>query len=192
MEKNYSLDAFNEFLDYTLLKGILKPETAKSRKVAANKILEKVTPDERADLRLVNLDVEAERFANRQGNGYLAASLKVYKSRAKSALSDFFSYVENRMAFRPSVANRGAGKPSKGSAKRSGASPGSSKIEAPAPASVVGAHPAPALPSGHDNLMFPIPIRPGLIVKLTNIPADLTAAEAEKIAQVIKALACNE
>jgi len=42
MVKDYSLDALNRFLDYALEKGLLKPETSKSRKTAVNKILEKI------------------------------------------------------------------------------------------------------------------------------------------------------
>lgn len=186
MNKDYSLDALNKFLDYVADKGMMKAETAKGRKVAANKIFEKLTPEERQDLRLANLDTEAERFGNRQGSDYMPASLQVYKSRVKSALSDFFSWVDNPAAFRPSVATRsGATKPN-GSAKKTNTETVNvaPKVDTP-PLHNPGA-------GASDHLIFPIPIRPGLVVKLTNIPVDLTTAEAEKIAQVVRALACSE
>ena len=189
MNKDYSLDALNRFLDYVADKGIMKAETAKGRKVAANKIFDKLTPEELQDLRLVNLDTETERFANRQGSDYLPASLQVYKSRVKSSLADFFSYVDNPMTFRPSVSSRMASTKINGSSKKAGTTEVNTaaavpKTEAPAPHSTGNALP--------DHLIFPIPIRPGLVVKLTNVPVDLTTAEAEKIAQVVRALACSE
>lgn len=39
------------------------------------------------------------------------------------------------------------------------------------------------------HVVYPIPIRPGLIVRIANLPDDLTKAEAEKIAAVVMALA---
>lgn len=193
MNKDYSLDALNKFLDYILDKGLLKPETAKSRKVAVNKILVKLSPEEQGDLRQVNLDDQANRFANLNGADYLPTSMQVYKSRVKSALSDFFLYVDNPMTFRPSAASRAVSKPSGGGPKRA-ASNTSGAAVAPSPGGLnEDQRPPAATPlSAHDHLVFPIPIRPGLVVKLTNIPSDLTAGEAEKIAQVVKALACNE
>lgn len=191
MSKDYSLDALNRFLDYTIDKGILKPETAKSRKVASNKIFEKLTAEQLADLRLVDLDTEAERFANRQGSGYLPASLQVYKSRARSALFEFFAYVENPMTFKPTVAARAVTKINGGSsAKKSSASSAKAvihdaEVKLTQPASI-------QEPVAQNHLIFPIPIRPGLVIKLMNIPDDLTTQEAEKIAQVVKALAYKE
>lgn len=41
-------------------------------------------------------------------------------------------------------------------------------------------------------LAYPFPIRPGVTVSLLNIPADMTKAEAERIAAFIKALAVPE
>lgn len=192
MNKDYSLDALNKFLEYTIDKGILKAETAKSRRVASNKILEKLGPEERADLRLVNLDVEADRFANRQGGDYLPASLQVYKSRARSALTDFFAYVDNPMTFKPAGASRAVAKANGGTPKKASGGAGQAAPQngvTAAPQLPVA--PAPSVET-HDHLVFPIPIRPGLVVKLMHIPADLSTGEAEKIAQVVRALACKE
>jgi len=191
MSKDYSLDALNRFFDYTIDKGILKPETAKSRKVASNKIFEKLTPEQLADLRLVDLDTEADRFANRQGSGYLPASLQVYKSRARSALSEFFAYVENPMTFKPSVAARATTKNNGGSTAKRSASTSAKAVTQGSEVKPI-QQPASQEPITHNSLIFPIPIRPGLVIKLMNIPDDLSPQEAEKIAQVVKALAYKE
>lgn len=194
MVKDYSLDALNRFLEYALERGLLKAETAKSRRTAVNKILEKITDEQRADVRKVNLELEAEHFANRQGAGYIPSSLLTYKSRAKTALADFVSWVDNPMAFRPSGAGNGkAGlKNGAATAKKAKTPPKVEVTESPtreAPAAA--AHSAPVVEQ-LAGLTFPVPIRAGLIVQLCGIPFDLTVGEAEKIAQVIRALASQQ
>ncbi len=194
MVKNYSLDALNKFLDYALEKGLLKAETAKSRRTAVNKILEKITDEQRADVRKVDLELEAEHFANRQGAGYIPSSLLTYKSRAKTALADFVSWVDNPMAFRPSGSTSGKAGVRNGTAtaKKAKALPRVDGVETPAhEATAVPAQATPMLEQPA-RLTFPVPIRAGLIVQLCGIPFDLTAGEAEKIAQVVKALASQQ
>lgn len=193
MVKDYSLDALNRFLDYALEKGLLKAETAKSRRTAVNKILEKITDEQRADVRKVDLEIEAQHFANRQGAGYIPSSLLTYKSRAKTALADFERWVDNPMAFRPSGG---------GTAKavtKNGVSPGKKPKATPRETSEPPAREAPPAESysapaveQSAGLTFPVPIRAGLIVQLCGIPFDLTVGEAEKIAQVVKALASQQ
>ncbi|HSH30234.1 MAG TPA: hypothetical protein VK971_10035 [Thiohalobacter sp.] len=185
---DYSLENFNKFLDYVLDKGLMKPETAKGRKRAANTILGILEPEETQDLRSIDLDHVAHRFANLQGGSFKPASLKVYQTRTRSALTDFFQYVENPIGFKPSVAQR--------TRKSSGDGKKSDKKQQGKPKNVTPQQPAPPNPNElhdktdtHDKLVFPIPIRPGLIVKVSNIPADLTQTEAEKIAAVVTALA---
>ncbi len=193
MVKDYSLDALNRFLDYALEKGLLKSETAKSRKTAVNKILEKITDEQRSDVRKVDLELEADHFANRQGAGYIATSLQTYKSRAKTALADFETYVDNPMHFRPSGGNgKVQGKSAAGTQTTRKARQG--KPTANAPSDQMGNQRTDERLGANDRqtLTFPVPIRPGLIVQLSGIPFDLTVGEAEKIAQVVKALANNQ
>lgn len=193
MVKDYSLDALNRFLDYALEKGLLKAETAKSRRTAVNKILEKITAEQRADVRKVDLDLEAEHFANRQGAGYIPSSLLTYKSRAKTALADFVNWVDNPMQFRPSGSGNG-----KATAKTGGAGV-AKKAKTPAKTDSTEVFhertPSPSAPPPMEQptgLTFPVPIRAGLIVQLCGVPFDLTTAEAEKIAMVVKALASQK
>lgn len=193
MVKDYSLDALNRFLDYALEKGLLKPETAKSRKTAVNKILEKIPSEQREDVRKVDLDLEAEHFANRQGAGYIPASLQTYKSRAKTALADFEAYVDSPMTFRPAGASSGKTQ-SKSSGQTQRKAQQKSKQQKPAADANEGESGGRGSEERQvpEGLTFPVPIRPGLIVQLRGVPFDLTTAEAEKIAQVVKALAGNQ
>lgn len=185
--KDYSIDAFNKFLDYVIDKGLMKPETAKSRKRAANAVLGILEPEDRADLRKIDLDHVSHRFANLQGSSFKPTSLKMYASRTNAALSDFIQYVEDPMGFKPSLSPRS--RKSSENGKNEG-----KKVEKTTGNSQSGAGGGQSVHRNehtetHSHLVFPIPIREGVIVKVSNIPADLSATEAEKIAAVVKALA---
>ena len=181
--KDYSLDGFNKFLDYVVDKGLMKPDTAKGRKRAANAILGILGPDECSDLRSIDIDQVAQRFANLQGSEFKPASLREYQNRTRSALADFFDYVEDPISFKPSAKQR----------KRKGAENGEKPTKKASGRSSRGTAKNPVdshdKTDTHDKLVFPIPIRPGLIVEVSNIPEDLTSAEANKISAVVSALA---
>lgn len=185
--RDYSLDSFNKFLDHVIEKGLMKPETAKGRKRAANSILGILEPDECTDLREIDVDHVSHRFANLQGTEFKPASLKVYQSRLRSALSDFVRYVEDPIGFKSAVNTRAtkASEKSKATAKNTAKTVGNYIDAAP----TGGTDNTDTKTETHSSLVFPIPIRPGLIVKVSNIPDDLTQAEAEKLSAVIKALA---
>lgn len=195
-ERNYSLNGLNKFLDYASDKGLMKKETAAGRKRAANQILGILDEHELMDLRKIDVEAVSHRFANLQGSNFKPSSLQIYISRTKSAVQDFITYVDNPISFRPSINQRGAtGSPSpkKGSKKQSAL-----KSEDSATNNNASEHQSTERKThGHhansgnsvSTLVFPIPIRPEVIVNVSNIPADLTEAEAAKIASVIKALA---
>lgn len=185
--KDYSLDSFNKFLDYVIEKGLMKPETAKGRKRAANSILGILQPDECDDLREIDVDHVSHRFANLQGAEFKPASLKVYQSRLRSALADFFRYVEDPFSFKSSVTPRATKGADKSKDKEKKAIKTEAKGEATPPED--SGEQGVGKTDTHSSLVFPIPIRPGLVVKISHIPDDLTQAEAEKISAVIKALA---
>lgn len=186
MEKNYSLDALAEFLDYAAEKGLIKGNTATSRKRAALQILAVLDDSEKNDLRGVDVEHAFERFSNLKGKDFKPASLQVFKSRLRSALTDFFAYVDNPAGFKPSGAQRSS------SSTRSRVKPNTRK--APTSDSAVEQaneseeHASQAVP----HLIIPIPLRDGLTVKIHNIPADLSKLEAEKIAAIVRAYAMPE
>ena len=41
----------------------------------------------------------------------------------------------------------------------------------------------------HQHVVVPVPLREGLTVKISNLPFDLTATEAERLASIIRAYA---
>lgn len=188
MANDYSRDALLEFLDFLANKGLLNRSTAISRKAAVNTLLSILSPDEAADLRSLNLDDLVLRFMNIKGNEFKPESVRVYKSRLTSVLDDYGRYKKDPLGFRPRIAprERVEKSPRTGNDKPNGSQgnprSGSGELgEAP--------------PSSDDpiqSIVFPIPIRPGIIVKVAGIPSDLTPDEAQKIGNVILALSGSQ
>ncbi len=174
MTKDYSADAFFRFMDMLKDKGLLNPNTAQSRKAAGKKMLDLLEPEEKQDLRQLDVDHLHERFENKAGTDYTPSSLQVYKSRLKSALDDFVAWVDNPSMFRPAVSKRDAA--SRPGSKAKGRKANTFSGE-------------PTGRSRPEDFPIYIPIRDDVVVQITNVPADLTDQEAKKIAAVIQAYA---
>lgn len=183
MSFDSSLTGLFKFLDWMADKGYTPANTASSRKAAANKVITSLGDDEADNVLSIDIDDAIQRFATKHGGRYSTDSLQSYKSRVKTALEDFAAYKADPVGFRPS--GRTSGKP-----KGSAAKPGKSNALNQSTRSPTGA-PATTTPSispispGGD--VVPVPIREGLIVKIGNLPFDLTADEARKIANVVLA-----
>ena len=176
-----SLQSLLSFLDYLASKGLMPRNTVAGRKAAVGKVLGVLDPEEQADVTQIDLSSAMNRFINLEGKGYTPSSLAVYKSRVASAISDFQAYSSNPAGFKLNSPQKKAGSaPSKSSdsvaAKKHAEKPGSA-LHRPEQQSVPTAN------------VFPIPIRADLVVRIHGLPFDLTVAEAEKIASVVKAMA---
>jgi hypothetical protein len=177
MAQGFSKADLVKFLDYLADKGLMKGTAIASRKAAVNAFLGILKPEEAEDLSNLNLDEVALRFANLKGSKFKPESMRVYKSRVSSSLEDFKNYKKNPIAFKPSAT----------AAK----SPTALKNEKTA------ARAKPQKPLGtqepfyesSQEVSFPIPIRPNIVVHLVGVPNDLTKREAAKIANVVVALA---
>lgn len=190
MTKDYSLQALERFLDYAGTKGLMKTETAKARKTAASRVLGIADPAEVEDLRELDLASVFERFVNLKGTEFKPASLKIYQSRVRSAIGEFVNYVNDPAGFRsPSVTRPGGANGGKKTAGRQKAAHKPTEDE-----SVIGRTGEVGVNrvGDVDHLMFPVPIRPNLVVRIQNLPHDLTPAEARRIAAVVEALAVPE
>jgi hypothetical protein len=183
MQGNKSREALVTFLEYLAQKGLMAPATARARKAAVNMVLGILDDQEAQDVTSINLDHVMSRFMNLQGQGYTPDSLGAYKSRVKSALDDFASYVENPLAFKPNVQTRER-KPAqnKSSASMTRNTPDSPVLDVSRPST-------PAVSGPMASSILPIPIRVDLTIYIQGLPFDLTEAEAKKIASVIQAMA---
>ncbi|HEV2188921.1 MAG TPA: hypothetical protein VGR70_17060 [Stellaceae bacterium] len=175
-----SREALASFHDYLADKGLMEKNTAQSRKAAVTRVLGILDEAEAADV--TNLDIEdvMSRFQRLHGRDYTPASLTSYKSRIRSALDDFLSYLSNPLAFRPSVQSRARARTRSANEEQSD----STKARPERRSDAVRTVPIPAAA----GLILPIPIRPNLTVHVQGIPFDLTEAEARKIAAVVTAM----
>lgn len=183
MDGRKSRAALLEFLDYLARKGLMNKTTASARKAAVNNVLGILDDDEAADISNVNLDDVMRRFHNLNGMNYTADSLTTYKSRVRSAIEDFLNYIENPMAFRPSIggAGRKTQERTRAADSKGSKDSGIQRVQTPG----TDLRPPPPVAS----LILPIPIRADLTVYVQGLPYDLTQAEALKIANVIRAMA---
>jgi len=180
-----SREAALEFLEYVAQKGLMAPATARARKAALSKVLGILSPEEAQDVTSLDLDELMTRFSHLQGKSYTPQSLTTYKSRVRSALDDFASYVDNPLGFKPSLQSRER-------KSNSGKSQGSNSQERrrPEPATEGQARPSAPAPAGPmSSSILPIPLRADLTVHVQGLPFDLTPAEAKKIASVVQAMA---
>lgn len=181
----YSAKKFEEFCNYVLEKNLMNKETASSRKVASLKILAALDESDRQDLRILDRELAFTRFQNKSGSQYTPSSLGVYRSRFLMALDNFISFQDNPSAFRPNAA-RLNGKKKEDSQKQKKSTKGIAQ-----PKVAASEH----LPLENnfslENLTLPIPLRPGVIVKIFGLPSDLTADEAKKISTIVTGYAIS-
>lgn len=167
----YSKDKLLEFLDFLAGKGLMNKATVAARKAATNTVLGILDPSEAQDLRNIDMDDVAARFADLNGTKFKPDSVKVYKSRVSSALEDFKKFKASPQTFKPSIG-----------ISKTPSNPKGAKEDANIYKKVEPAETGP-------GITFPIPIRPDVVIKISGIPSDLTKKEASKVANVILALA---
>lgn len=174
MSKDYSEAEFNKFMRQSVQAGIINPQVARSRKLAAEQLLAELKSHERNDMRLVDVEELCSRFHKLQDSTIRPESLGVYQSRLRDALNDFIAWNDSPESFKPresefrAVREQLKSEPNDHRQAREelALNPPRSPLE-----------------------IFPVPIREDLVVYVQNVPLDMTTKEAEKIAAVIQALA---
>jgi hypothetical protein len=182
MDNKKSREAAISFLEYVGQKGLMAPATARSRKAAVSKVLGILDAKEALDITTIDLDDVMTRFGHLEGKKYTPDSLNTYKSRVKGALDDFASYLRNPLAFKPGLQAR--------ERKPNLATEGKNGFKTPAQEGV--RQTASIAPRPMANDILPIPIRADLTVHIQGLPFDLSEAEANKIASVVKAMALSK
>ncbi|MDA8365254.1 MAG: hypothetical protein M0Z84_15930 [Gammaproteobacteria bacterium] len=176
MANAYSADDLLEFLDHADDKGLMPAATAQALAVATRNVLGILSDAEKADLSQLDLDAAVRRFTNKRAKDFTPTSLKEYGRRIRRAVELFLSWREDPASF--TVKTRATSGPRKRE-KELGSDEWKTKD--------LSAEQAPNEVAG--TYRSAVPIRPGLVVTLVNIPYDLTSAEAERIAGFVRMLA---
>lgn len=127
------------------------------------------------------------RFTNKFGKRYTLESLRTYRSRFESSVSDFEAYCDNPVGFRPAGRQRSA----KNAENGEGSSQKRKLIIRKPPASKLEEGTSPVAEPQRPSPMsvVPVQIREGLTISIGPIPYDFTQAEAKRVANVVLALA---
>ncbi len=186
LDARYSLDKLIEFLKFADEKGLMPKATAQSRATAASKFFELASDDERLDVRSVDLDSLANRFANKNKAAYTPSSLGVYRSRVVSAVSQFVRWSDNPSIYKPTT-NKGS---NGGKEQTSGPITSRKRSDINTQKELSSGN-EPATSVNQVNVLetfaVPIPLRTGLRLTMNGMPFDLTESEAERICSVVRA-----
>ncbi len=173
----YTLDRLQEFLRQAPVAGLLNPAVAKSRSQALEQLLQELTPSERCDIRLIDVDDLCSRLHKIDDSSVRPEVIDLYNKRLKSTLIDYLAWVKDAKSYSSVGGDRArsgkrADRPDQGRAQELRA------LENTALAT-----------SDWAAGLLSIPLRDGKSVFVQNLPLDLTEQEARKIAGVIQALA---
>jgi hypothetical protein len=175
MSTNYSSDRYFTFLREATLAGRMAPAAAKSRRAAAETLFRKLTESEAEDLRSLDIDALKSRFLDARGDGLRSEIVELYAGRLREALDDYFRFVESPTDF-SSVATR-----AQGARRRDELAPRTPEERALESVRLSAPRQRPDV--------IPVPLDQDRVVYLHGVPADLSPAEARKIARVVEALA---
>ena len=98
-DQNFSKQGLLDFLKQAAVTGIMNPGVARSRKTAAEKLLDHVTAEERINLRLLDVDELCSRIHKLEDSSIREEAMNLYNSRLKSAMKDYFMWIENPEGF---------------------------------------------------------------------------------------------
>lgn len=185
MSTDYSFEAMTGFLDYASNHGLWKATTARSYAVAASKIEDELTEQEAQDVRSIDLDIVFQRFVNRNKVAVSPNTLRTYKRRLTKAIEEFVAWRQDPTAYRPRIAGRERSAGGNTNARRP------PKEDTPEGGGARSDPPAPSGPGPQSNLLtIPFPLRSDFVVSL-QVPRDLSAKEASRLAAFIRTLATD-
>lgn len=171
--ESYTAEALLNFLKQAGMAGLINPATARARRKALEQLGDELTDDERRDIRRIDIDDLVSRFHKLEGSSIRSETLQIYAQRVSAALADYLGWLETPDSFtrarreRPRAFSRGE---SLTPEQRAAEQVTLETIENP-------------------SSVVPIPIREDHVVYLANLPLNLNADEADKIARVIRAFA---
>lgn len=174
-ESAHSLDALLEFLRQAGMEGLINPAAARARRKAVEQLMHELTERERADVRCIDPDTLLTRFHKLEGSSIRPETLQIYAERFTAALGEYLSWLDNPSAFISPRRERAR------AYMRGGETEASPEREAAERVALTA--------SENNDHIVPVPIRDSHVVWIANLPLDLSPAEAERIAGVIRAYA---
>lgn len=173
-DKDYSYEAMLGFLDYLAKKGLVKRKTTENWRGGVKNIIGDLDDNEKSDVSKVDLESAYQRFINKNSSKYSPSSLPIYKGRAKSAIDNFVSWVDDPSKYQPPESRMRKPRAEKQSQLQS---------------NVINSNTSDNLPNTLAPITFPIPLRNGQgTIKIENLPSDLTSIEAGILKKVLQGM----
>lgn len=176
MSNTYSVEEVLAFLDHAAERGLMPAATAQALAVASRNVFGVLTEAEKADVRHLDLDAVVKRFHNKRARDFSTDTLKEYDRRIRRTVKLFLEWREDPANFRAPTRSTTPGRRRK------------SDPESVSGGDVQNSAPVTSLSSGTGTYQTVLPLAPGRIVTLANVPVDLTAGEAERLAQFVRML----
>ena len=169
--EDYSKNGLLTYLRESARSGVLNPAVARSRKIAAVHLLDHIESEERLNLRLLDVDNLCSKIHKLEDSSIRVEALDLYNSRLKSALEDYFNYLDDPENFVSSSTKQP-----------------SAKIRKKKDCQEQKALEDITLSQTEQiQDIVPIKIRQDLTVFIKDLPMDLKTSEAEKITRVVMA-----
>ena len=181
MANEYSVDELLAFLNHASERGLMPTATATAFAVAGRNVFGILAEPEKADVRALDMADVIKRFANKRAKEFNPSSLATYGQRAQRAVELFVNWRANPANF--SVKTRSP----KGAAKKE--RPQLPPTAAARPPRAESATDAVVSSQDDDSFQTSVPVRAGQLVTISNVPKDLTTAEAMRLAEFVKMLA---
>ncbi|MEO7998543.1 MAG: hypothetical protein ABI852_13920 [Gemmatimonadaceae bacterium] len=181
MANDHSTDEVILFLQHAGERGMIPAATVQALAVASRNVFGILSANEKKDVRILKMDDVIKRFMNKRAKEFNPTSLKEYGRRTKKAVDLFTAWRKDPSNFNVKTRT-------------------TSRTTATGQVSQTGPHttgnasvheyskPDIGIPSGN-GYETTVPVRAGHLVTISNIPTDLTKAEAEKLAGLIQMLA---
>lgn len=180
MEDGYTLEDLLDFLSHAADRGLMPAATAQALAVAARNVLGMLTATEKADLRTIDVVQATQRFTNKRAADYSPGTLKEYGNRVGRAIELFLRWRDDPANFKVKTRS------TKSSRSRNGKQ--ESHAAGNQPVGQADELPTSSRSASPDSYETSIPLRAGVVVTLSNVPADLTEAEAQRLIGFIEML----
>src|SRR5512138_1931998 len=187
-QPDYSRAALARFIEFVVAKGLVHPATAQGWRVATTKVLEELSPGERADVRTIDVEATFKQFLNRYPGRLSPASVGEYRRRVGRAIEEFVRWMENPGGY-TFEASRGARPGSRRSLAAAGTGEAPRRIASPAGVPSRGSEPgSPAVatagvagaPVAIPGMALDYPLRADTLARVV-VPRDLTVDEARRM-----------
>lgn len=179
MKNSYSVDDLLDFLQHAGHRGLMPAATAGALVSASRNVFGILDEAERADIRVLDIEKVITRFNNKRAHDFNPTSLKEYGRRARRSIELYAQWRSDPSNFTTKTRTT---TPRRTMLSDASSGYSTNVFESIEPFSATN-------PSGYQSSF---PIRPGRIVTISNIPDDLTKAEADRLSQFIRMLVAVE